>query len=628
MTSSWKAMLTAWVATIVIAGVPAMAGATCGDLNNDGVVNSADVSILAQCVGSACPTVSPGPLCGTGNLNDCGDVFNEGAPAFSAPNVTDLATLQDAVAGLGTLHDLCQPETAAVCPGSNISSGITTSTHWGPAPCTVTVDNTILIETPEGAPTTVLTIDPGVVIKGQAGTVNPSTLIVLPRARASLRGTETSPIVMTSTNAPGSRNAADHGGFMLNGRSTVNRPGCTNFSEGVPDAYGGCQVHDNSGIVTFFRSEFSGRVFTPNNELNSFTMNGIGDRTVINHVQALNGADDCIEWFGGTVNTDHMVCVATGDDGFDWQLGTSGNMQFGVAVFRQPNYSSGANGDNGFESDNSEFGFDDQPRSNPSLCNVTVVGDPSSPSAGNTDGAGWLMRRGTAGHVANSIVTGFLQGGLRLVDDATGSIACVNGTTLRSQNTCDGGGNAGNACSQASDCPGGLCEAPNLRAHRSVFYGNGGGPLCNGGGNAGNPCVTDTDCPSGVCDLSTRTSQAATSSTASCSTAQLYGMLRTTEGIEPANGTNDINPGLQLASNYFNLTCNPLSGNCPTAYNFKPTFSGPGTVPTPLDCRTLSDSAAGWFKPTTYIGAIDPTGATPDWVASGFAGGWLSFTYK
>ena len=633
MTRNSKAMLTAWVAALAVAVAPAAALALCGDLNNDGVVNSADVSILAQCTGAGCPALPPPGICGTGNVADCGDVFNEGSSAFTTPDGADLAALTDTVAGLSTLHDLCVAETAATCPGAAISTGISTSTHWGPAPCTVMVTDTVLVSTPTGSPTTVLTIDPGVLIKGQAGSPNPAAIIILAKAHISAIGKVNNPIVMTSTNLAGSRASADHGGLMINGQAQVNRPGCVNFSEGVPAPYGGCINNDNSGIVTFFRSEFSGRVFTPNNELNSFTMNGVGSRTVINHVQALNGADDCIEWFGGTVNTDHMVCVATGDDGFDSQLGTVGNMQFGVAVYRQGNYSSGANGDNGFEQDNSEFGFDDQPRSNPSMCNVTIVGDPSG--TGNTDGAGWLARRGAGGNVANSIMMGFLQGAFRMTEAATANIACVNTTTLRNQDTCAGGSNAGGACTSNGDCPGGLCEHPNLRLRSSVAYGNGGAPHCSA--TTGMACLNNNDCPLGeTCSLANRTTHCSGTTTSPCSGCDFYAYENTNEGALPASGSNAVNPGLQVASDYFTRTCTVATGVCPSAYSFNPTFTG--SPPSPIDCRTLSDSAAGFFKSNAvlqadFIGAIKP-GSSPgqgiqqDWVADGFAQGWLSFTYK
>src|SRR5262249_39407309 len=57
------------------------------------------------------------------------------------------------------------------------------------------------------------------------------------------------------------------------------------------------------------------------------------------------------------------------------------------------------------EADNSEFGFDLQPRCAPYFCNVTLVG-PNDTPAGTfpSTGDGARLRRGTAGKIENSII--------------------------------------------------------------------------------------------------------------------------------------------------------------------------------------------------------------------------------
>ena len=101
-------------------------------------------------------------------------------------------------------------------------------------------------------------------------------------------------------------------------------------------------------------------------------MAGVGRKTIINHVQAHRGFDDDFEWFGGTVNTSFLVASACGDDCFDTQLGTVGGVQFGVAM--QEAESVETPGSNGFENDNSEFGFNNTPINNPKYCNITALG--------------------------------------------------------------------------------------------------------------------------------------------------------------------------------------------------------------------------------------------------------------
>lgn len=56
-------------------------------------------------------------------------------------------------------------------------------------------------------------------------------------------------------------------------------------------------------------------------EINGLTLGGVGSETTIDHVQVRQTADDCFEFFGGTVNAKHLICQHNGDDGFDWDLG-------------------------------------------------------------------------------------------------------------------------------------------------------------------------------------------------------------------------------------------------------------------------------------------------------------------
>ena len=70
--------------------------------------------------------------------------------------------------------------------------------------------------------------------------------------------------------------------------------------------------------------------------------NGVGRGTQIDHIQGNMGGDDCLEWFGGTVNVKYFVSSACADDGFDWQLGTTGARQYGLQVQYGPNLQTGA----------------------------------------------------------------------------------------------------------------------------------------------------------------------------------------------------------------------------------------------------------------------------------------------
>src|SRR5262249_593098 len=160
----------------------------------------------------------------------------------------------------------------------------------------------------------------------------------------------------------------------------------------------------------------SGIIFSPDNELNVFTQNGIGRGTTVEYLQANVGNDDGIEWFGGNVNEKHLVSSGAQDDNFDWQIGFTASIQYGLSIHNATICSS--SGQNGFEGDNNEFGYDLLPRSNPNFCNMTMIGcrqNAAGPDCGplgaTVTGSGALLRRGTAGKISNAIIMDYPKAG-------------------------------------------------------------------------------------------------------------------------------------------------------------------------------------------------------------------------
>ena len=45
------------------------------------------------------------------------------------------------------------------------------------------------------------------------------------------------------------------------------------------------------------------------NELNGITFGGVGSGTTVDYVQVHNNADDCVEFFGGTVDVKHSYVL-------------------------------------------------------------------------------------------------------------------------------------------------------------------------------------------------------------------------------------------------------------------------------------------------------------------------------
>lgn len=242
-----------------------------------------------------------------------------------------------------------------------------------------------------------------------------SFLVIDKGAKIIAKGTAERPIVFTSAQPAGQRRRGDWGGIIINGNAPVNCaavPGGECLGEGDTGAYGGSNPRDKSGKMEYVRVEYGGFAISPDNELNCIAFQGVGNKTKLDFVQALNGGDDGMEWFGGTVDGKHLVVVGAADDSIDWTDGWTGRVQFAVVQQRADE------ADNGMECDNNAENNNLEPRSAPLMANVTLVGDPSAAN-GPGSARGIRLRAGTWGQFRNFIVTGFKNVGLQIETEAT-----------------------------------------------------------------------------------------------------------------------------------------------------------------------------------------------------------------
>lgn len=278
-----------------------------------------------------------------------------------------------------------------------------------------------------------LTIPAGTVIKGDKATKG--TLVITRGGKIDAQGTVDKPIVFTSNQDAGARREADWGGVILLGKAPVNQTGGEAKIEGglVPtDAskekeyiwFGGTDAADNSGILKYVRIEFAGIAYTPDNEINGLTLGGVGNGTTISYVQVYRSGDDAYEWFGGTVNCDHLVAAYTWDDDFDTDNGFSGNVQFGVAL--RVSTIADQSKSEGFESDNDANGSTNSPKLMAKFSNMTIVGPMQLPNTSINANYQWAaqIRRNSSLSIYNSIIMGFPIG--LYIDDTKGSATSAN----------------------------------------------------------------------------------------------------------------------------------------------------------------------------------------------------------
>ncbi|MFZ9886843.1 MAG: hypothetical protein ACO3JL_05000 [Myxococcota bacterium] len=257
---------------------------------------------------------------------------------------------------------------------------------------------------------TVLTIEPGTTLFGETSTNG--MLVIRRGSKIIAEGTAEAPIVMTSSKEDGSRARGDWGGLIVNGRAPVNgcdEAPCEAFGEGGTGFYGEADADDSSGVLKYVRVEFAGTLISPDNELNGVAFQGVGRGTEVDYLQVHMGADDGVEFFGGTVNVKHVLVTGVADDSIDWTDGWQGKAQFLVVQQYEDA------GDNGIEADNNAENNAAAPRSSPMISNVTLIGSPES----DLSDLGILLREGTGANLANFIVTGFNDACLDIDHDET-----------------------------------------------------------------------------------------------------------------------------------------------------------------------------------------------------------------
>lgn len=254
-----------------------------------------------------------------------------------------------------------------------------------------------------------LIIPAGTKIESTAGTA--AYITVEQGGKIFANGTSSSPVVFTSPTGT----AGSWGGIVICGRAPINK-GTTANAEVGNATYGGTNAADNSGSLTYVRIEHSGAIFTGEKEFNGLSLFGVGNGTKIENISILNGADDGIEFFGGTVNVSNIISVGNEDDAFDWTEGWKGTAT-NIYTKRRAN----GIGNRGIEADNNADNNNAEPRSNPTIKNGTFIGDPAF--SGEADG--FKLRVGTYATIDNVVLSNW-KTGINIEHDA--SVAYFNGS--------------------------------------------------------------------------------------------------------------------------------------------------------------------------------------------------------
>jgi hypothetical protein len=230
-------------------------------------------------------------------------------------------------------------------------------------------------------------------------------------------GTQSKPIVFTSGRPEGQRSPGDWGGIVILGRAKTNRSSEPTIEGGIGRPYGGTNDSDNSGVMRYVRIEYAGIAALPNSEINALTLGGVGNGTILENIQTIYANDDAFEFFGGNVNGKNLYAFATADDDFDFDFGYTGTITNGVAK-RDPQFVDSGDAGNGVECDNDGTGSAAQPYTHPKLFNMILIG-PNVSTALSNHNLGLRFRRSTQFTMKNSVVWGWMKGGLSLESNET-----------------------------------------------------------------------------------------------------------------------------------------------------------------------------------------------------------------
>ena len=248
-----------------------------------------------------------------------------------------------------------------------------------------------------------LEIPAGTTIKAAKGFGN--YILVERGGKINATGTAAKPIIMTA--AATDATSGHWGGLIINGYAPISGPGGT-VSEGATEIntntfYGGDKADDNSGTIEYVQLLYTGARSSSDIEHNGLTLNAVGSGTTIDNIYIAEGADDAIEFFGGTVNVSNVLAVNCDDDCFDFTQGYSGTLSNCYGIW-EDGFVSTESDPRGVEADGNldGEGSDHTPQANFTIEDMTIVNNSSAQAMQDAI----KVRRDATAHITNAVVYG------------------------------------------------------------------------------------------------------------------------------------------------------------------------------------------------------------------------------
>ena len=210
-----------------------------------------------------------------------------------------------------------------------------------------------------------LTVPAGtqIIASASQGQETDTYIAVMMGAEIEILGTSDQPVIMTSPNAQ----PQDWGGLTICGRASTTA-GVAATAEVGNFKYGGTNDADNSGKIHYLVIKGSGAKINTESEYNGLTLYAVGSGTGINNVAVINGADDGVEFFGGTVSVENLYLENNEDDAIDWTEGWNGTVTNAYVSHTIDNFSTVVEADG--------------VNNNPSIVNLTAINTHENAPAG------------------------------------------------------------------------------------------------------------------------------------------------------------------------------------------------------------------------------------------------------
>lgn len=248
----------------------------------------------------------------------------------------------------------------------------------------VTLDATVaysltgIFTVAEGA---TLTIPAGTTITASATDNTDNYIHVDQGATINVEGEVDNPVIMTSTDDL----AGEWGGLVITGYG-ITTAGVDATAEVGDLNYGGTEEADNSGTIENLVIIGSGAIINDDSQFNGLSLYAVGSGTTIQNIAILNGEDDGVEFFGGSVEVTNLYVEGAEDDAIDWTEGWNGGVT-NAYILHDSDFSTAVEAD----------GINE----NPTLTNITAV------STTGTDGVALQFKSLSGATITGLTLTGY-----------------------------------------------------------------------------------------------------------------------------------------------------------------------------------------------------------------------------